>query len=204
MPTVPARYPAGDYASVLRSLLPRGRVWTREDDGVQAAVLNGLAPTLERLDSAARSLIASAFPATADALLPEWNASLALPDPCFGPFASDDDNRQQVVAKLIGTGGQSIPYYVALAATLGYTIQITEFYCHTVIRTVRDPIAGEAWAHAWRVTVLSAPPPHYHAVDDPAEGALSDMSGTQSETVLECLLRRYAPAQTVLLFTYSY
>ncbi len=200
---IDARNTAHDYAHVLRKLLPRGRVWTREDDGTQAAVLDGLAGTSEQLDSDALTLIAAAFPATADQLLPEWDQTLGLPDPCFGPFANDVQNRQQVVAKLIGTGGQSIPYFIALVATLGYTITITEFYRHTVIRDVTVPIYGEDWPYTWLVTVTGTPPPHWHAVDDPVEDPLSSYISTPNETALACLLRRYAPAQTLLVFHYS-
>jgi uncharacterized protein YmfQ (DUF2313 family) len=204
--TVPARFSHADYAAVLRKLLPRGRVWTRADvdsgGGTQAAVLDGLAHTPETIDSDALSLIAGSFPATADQLLPEWNASLGLPDPCFGPFQNDDDNRTQIIARLIGTGGQSKAYFIALAATLGYTIKITEFSVHTVIRQVTTPIANTDWAHGWLVTIVSAPPPVYHTVTDPVSGPLSAWGTSPTLTMIECLLRRYAPAQTVLAFSY--
>lgn len=67
---LPARNTAGDYADVLRKLLPRGRVWTREDEGTQAAVLDALDVTAEGIDSSALTLIAAGFPATADQLRP--------------------------------------------------------------------------------------------------------------------------------------
>ncbi|MEM5366697.1 putative phage tail protein [Paraburkholderia azotifigens] len=222
---VPARNPAGDYADVLRKLLPRGRVWTREDEGTQAAVLDALALTAESIDSSALTLIAAAFPATADQLLPEWDATLGLPDACFGPFTSDDENRQQIVAKLIGAGGQSIAYFEALAYSLGYEIQITEYAIHTVIRPVTAPIAGTDWPYTWKVSIgdaleshrytvndavdtpLSLRKPssvmHWHTVDDPVEDALSSPVTQSVQQLLECLLKRYAPAQTVVVFEYA-
>jgi uncharacterized protein YmfQ (DUF2313 family) len=244
---VPARNPASDYADVLRKLLPRGRVWTREDEGTQAAVLDALAITAEGLDSEALTLIAAAFPATADQLLPEWDETLGLPDACFGPFTSQDENRQQVVAKLIGAGGQSIAYFESLAASLGYTITIKEFSVHTVISPVTAPIAGPVWGYTWQVVIggpyatlwfevddtvdtplssrTSAPvtrwhrvtdtvgdalsshvlsdTEHWHTVDDPVEDPLSSSVTAGTETLLECLLRRYAPAHTVVIFEYT-
>jgi uncharacterized protein YmfQ (DUF2313 family) len=202
---VPARYPAAAYADVLRKLLPRGRVWTREDEGTQAAVLDGLACIPEGIDSEALTLLAAAFPGTADQLLPEWDKSLGLPDACFGPFTSAAQNREQVVAKFIGTGGQSVAYFESLAASLGCPITITEFAVHTVIRPVTAPIAGTDWAFGWLVTVsdTTTSSPHYHAVGDPVEDALSSMDTTPTVQILECLLRRYAPAQTVLVFNYA-
>jgi len=200
---VPARNTGEDYAGVLRKLLPRGRVWLREDDGTQAAVLNALGVTAENIDSAALTLIAAAFPASATEFLYEWNQTLGLPDPCFGPFSNDIENRQQIVAKFISTGGQSIPYFVALAASLGYTITIDEYYQHTVTRPVTAPIYGEDWPFTWSVNVLGVPPPHWHHVDDPVHDPLSSYIATPNETALACLLRRYAPAHTVIVFNYS-
>lgn len=200
---IAARNSAADYADVLRKLLPRGRVWTREDEGVQAAVLDALGVAAQDIDSSALTLIAAAFPATADQLLPEWDETLGLPDACFGPFANDDENRQQVVAKLISTGGQSIPYFVSLALTLGYDIEITEFAIHTVISPVTVPIAGLDWPYTWKVQIIGTPGVQWHTVDGPVEQALSFLGTTPTEQVVECLLKRYAPAQTVLIFQYS-
>lgn len=200
---IPARNSAADYADVLRKLLPRGRVWTREDEGTQAAVLDALAVTSEGIDSEALTLIGAGFPATADQLLPEWDATLGLPDACFGPFVNDDENRQQVVAKLISTGGQSIPYFESLARSLGYEISITEFAIHTVISPVTAPIAGLDWPFTWKVQIIGTPGVQWHTVDGPVEEPLSFLGTTPTEQVLECLLRRYAPAHTVLIFQYS-
>jgi uncharacterized protein YmfQ (DUF2313 family) len=200
---IAARNSAADYADVLRKLLPRGRVWTREDEGTQAAVLDALAVTSESIDSEALTLIAAGFPATGDQLLPEWDATLGLPDPCFGPFANDDENRQQVVAKLISTGGQSIPYFESLALSLGYEIVITEYTAHTVISPVTMPIFGMDWPFTWEVEIIGTPGVLWHTVDGPVEEPLSFLGTTPTEQVLECLLRRYAPAHTVLIFQYS-
>lgn len=203
--TIPARNPASDYADVLRKLLPRGRVWTREDAGTQAAVLDALAVTAEGIDSSALTLIAAAFPATADQLLPEWDATLGLPDACFGPFTDDEQNRQQVVAKLIGAGGQSIAYFVSLAQSLGCEITITEFAVHTVTSAVTTPIAGTAWPFTWQVSIAGTHDARWYTVDDPVETALSLLTGTPdtTEKIVECLLRRYAPAQTIVVFEYT-
>ncbi|WP_434115845.1 YmfQ family protein [Paraburkholderia caffeinilytica] len=204
---VAARNTAADYAGVLRRLLPRGRVWTRDgvdnDGGTQAAVLDALAVTAESLDSEALTLIAAGFPATAGQLLPEWDETLGLPDACFGPFANDAANRQQVVAKLISTGGQSIPYFESLARSLGYVIHITEFAIHTVISPVTAPVAGLDWPFTWEVEIIGTPGVRWHRVDGPVREALSFLGTTPTEQVLECLLRRYAPAHTVLIFRYS-
>lgn len=244
---IAARNSAADYAEVLRKLLPRGRVWSREDEGTQAAVLDAVAVTSEGIDSAALTLIAAAFPATATDFLPEWNETLGLPDPCFGPFGNADDDRQQIVAKLIGAGGQSIGYFVSLAASLGYAITINEFSVHTVISPVTAPIAGVEWAYVWQVEIYggysarwytvddpvdtslssrsvtgnthrhrvtdtvgdalsssarTTHDGHWHTVDDPAEDPLSSPVTTSTETLIECLLKRYAPAHTVVIFEY--
>ncbi|NUB17341.1 DUF2313 domain-containing protein [Azospirillum brasilense] len=74
-----------DFRSAAQALLPRGRVWPRESGTVQGQVLDGLAASYERQTADAAALLVDAFPASTTQLLPEWEASLGLPDACTGP-----------------------------------------------------------------------------------------------------------------------
>jgi uncharacterized protein YmfQ (DUF2313 family) len=175
-----ARFALADYAAVLRRLLPRGRVWSEDPGSVQGAVITGLAGGFERSDAAAVALLVDVFPATTDALLPEWEASLGLPDPCAGPEATAPQRRAQVVARLVAGGGLSASRYITFAAELGFTIEIETYAPFRVgVNRVTQRLFSRAWAHAWGVRVLA------------------NTSGLSS-AVLLCELEAIRPAETTV------
>lgn len=77
-------FSSADYLAALQALLPRGRVWPRESDATQTKALSGLAGVYERQNARSNNLLSDAFPITAYELLPEWESTLALPDPILG------------------------------------------------------------------------------------------------------------------------
>lgn len=191
---------AADYLAGLKALFPRGRIWPKDPDAVQSTVLSGLSPTLERLNSRANYLLIDAFPETTDELLPEWEESLGLPDPCAGVSPTVQQRRAQVVARLTDSGGQSAPYFVNFAATLGYTVTITNYTTARIGRSrCGDPLNGAAWAHAWAV---NAP---LNTVTKAEIGVASagEPLASWGNTVLECEIKPRAPAHSVLLFQYN-
>jgi uncharacterized protein YmfQ (DUF2313 family) len=195
-----ARYSRDDYARALRALLPRGRVWAHEDEGTQAAVLDGLAATPEALDSAALTLIAAAFPATADQLLPEWEASLGLPDECTGPQPSTQQRRAQVVARLTNSGGQSVQYFINCAAALGYTVTVTEYAPFRAGQSHSGQQLGtQDWFFTWAINAPTNTVTHFAA----GESSAGDPLSTWGNAVLECELNAIKPAHTILQFHYS-
>lgn len=72
-----------------------------------------------------------------------------------------------------------------------------------MIRPVTVSIYGIDWPYTWLVNVIDTPPPHWHEVSDPVDDPLSSYISTPNEKALECLLRRYAPAHTVVCFDYN-
>jgi uncharacterized protein YmfQ (DUF2313 family) len=177
-----------DYLEAIQGLLPRGRVWPRESDSVQAQALSGLAPTPQRVDAAGLALLVDAFPATAVDLLPEWEESLGLPDPCAGEAPTIAARQAQVVARFSGGGGQSVPFFIAFAAALGFTITITEF------------TGSLALANTWRVNVPGTVPTDFEfgvgRFGDPFQSVSTDAE------VLQCEFKRLKPAHTVLEFNF--
>ena len=200
-----ARYSVADYTTALRRLLPRGRVWPTDAVTEQAQVIGCLAPTLERIDEAAVDLIADAFPATTTNFVEEWEAALGLPDPCLGPNPTLQQRRDQIVARFVGSGGQSVPSFIAFAAALGFVITVTEYAPFRVGRsTVGQPLNGPAWAHGWLVTIVSGAVSADHALFRVSENRVGDLlaSSSTAAAALECEMRRLAPAHTVLLFSF--
>jgi len=191
-------YTAADYSAALAALLPRGRVWPKEADSVQFQVLGSFSPSFARSNGAANDLLVDAFPASTFNLLPEWEETLGLPDPCAGDQPTIAQRRAQVLARFIAGGGQSVAYFIAFAAALGFTITITQFKPFSVVDDVDDSIYGTDWAHAWQVNA-----PLNTVIFFDVESGVGDALAAWSNAVLECEIKRYAPAQSIVIFAYS-
>ncbi|MCA1860920.1 DUF2313 domain-containing protein [Janthinobacterium sp. HSC-3S05] len=192
-------YTAADYLSALQSLLPRGPAWPRAPDAVQTSALAGLTPIYARQNLRANHLLVDGFPTTTVELLPEWEAALGLPDPCAGPAPTLQGRRAQVVARFTATGGQSINYMKSFALSLGYVIDITQFIpARAGILRAGLPLCGNAFAHAWRVSA----PLHSSFAFRAGLSMAGEPLTSIGNAVLECELRKVAPAHTVVFFTY--
>lgn len=192
-------YTAADFAASFAGHKPVGAVWPREADTDDARTDAALMPTYVRSWRSIVALIADAFPATTARLLPEWEASLGLPDPCAGPDATLALRRAHVVARLTQSLGPTLTDLTAFAAALGTPITITEF------RPARFPVrfggtfGGPAWAHAWMVSAPGL------AINRWKFGVqkFGDPFTRWTDLLLICELRRIKPAHTALLFDYG-
>lgn len=194
-------YTAADFLKALQGLMPRGRVWPRDPDAVQTQVLSGLAPSYARSTARANYLLVDSFPATAYELLPEWESTLGLPDPCAGPSPTIAQRQAQVLARFVGVGGPSIQSLETFAANLGYSVTIEQYsQARAGILKAGQPVNGPAWNFAWKVI---APP---STIVRAAAGAMAagDPLAAWGNEVLECELRSIAPAHTTLLFAYGH
>ncbi|HWX48116.1 MAG TPA: putative phage tail protein [Roseomonas sp.] len=190
---------AARLLELFKGLLPRGRVWPREVGSDMERALAGLVPTYERLAARDANLLTDAFPATAFELLPEWEFSLGLPDPCAGEAPTLQQRRAQVVARLTARGGQSVPYMIERAARLGYEVTVRE-YAPARLGVMRfgDRMQGPEWAHVWAIRAPAT-------TITPFRFGLSSFGErfrTWGNDVLECELRAVTPAHTILLFQY--
>ncbi|ARK81032.1 phage tail protein [Burkholderia pseudomallei] len=193
-------FTAADFLKALQGLMPRGRVWPRAVDAVQTQVLSGLAPSYVRQTARSNYLLVDAFPATAYELLPEWEETLGLPDPCAGPAPTIPQRQSQVVARFVGGGGPSIADLIQFAGNLGYAITITQFVeARAGQLTAGGACAGTAWSFAWQV---NAP---LNTIVFVRAGAMAagDALASWGNSVLECELRAVAPAHTILIFAYA-
>jgi uncharacterized protein YmfQ (DUF2313 family) len=188
-----------DYANVLSKLSPKGRAWPADPGSVVQQTLASLAPTPYRAFEHAANLLIDAFPPTTVELLPEWQATLGLPDPCAGDSPTLAQEQAQVVARFTAGGGQSIDYFVSFAETLGYDITITQFVPSRFGRTFGLPFGGDDWAFLWEVNA-----PQF-TVDYLTFGNsnFGQPFSSYGNTVLQCELQRLAPAHTKVVFSYS-
>jgi uncharacterized protein YmfQ (DUF2313 family) len=192
-------YSDHDYHAALAALAPRGRAWPREPDSVFSKTLRALAPTYTRSGGRAGTLLVDAFPVAPVELLPEWEATLGLPDPCTGPLPTIQQRQEQVAARFAAGGGQSIAFYVKYAASLGYPITITQFTPSYFGTGFGQTFHGEEWSHTWQVNAPTFSLQRFEF----GRNALGEPFQYWANTVLQCELQRLAPAHTFLIFSYS-
>ncbi|WP_345719222.1 YmfQ family protein, partial [Brenneria nigrifluens] len=183
-----ARYGTDEYTSAIQSLFPVGRVWPRASDSVMTTLIRALAAAYRQNDADAVQLLVDAFPKTASALLPEWEATLGLPDDCACNASSDEAlRRQAVVSKLIGSGGQSAAYFISLAEAMGYGISIKQYrQARAGLSVCGDALNGDRWPYVWEATVTDV-----------------SNDATCSLKLLLCRLSEFSPAHTKFSSSYD-
>lgn len=193
-------FSTADFTSALLGLLPRGRVWPKGLDSVHVRAVSCYAPTFQRLSDTAVGLLVDAFPATTVDLLLEWEASLRLPDPCAGPSPTLQARRAQVVARFTNSGGQSVAFFVAFAASLGYSVTVTQYAPFRVEQAAcGHPLGGEEWAHTWAINSSLNTITRFRV----GQSSVGEPLVSWSNRVLECELAQAKPAHTYLQFHYT-
>jgi len=193
------------YRDALLALLPLGRAWRAEPESVQGRVCDALAAEPAHHHGRATDLLEESCPDRIVELLADWERACGLPDPCTPQGdATAEERRAAVVARLTATGGQTIAYFRALAERLGYAV---------AIREVRPFEAG--WSdcggtaecgppeirHVWHVAVAGPRVTHFRAGESEAGG--DPLVTVRVAEDLECLLRRWKPAQSLLAVDYE-
>lgn len=181
---------SGQYLEQLQALLPPGAAWPRESDAALTQLLAGIAEEFARVEGRAGDLLEQADPRSVTELLSDWESAFGLPDLCATSPATVDGRRLALHQRVASLGGQSRPYFVSLSALMGYETEITEFRPLRVPFTLPAHVAGRAWAFAWRVDVFGPV-------------VMGDDTPTYASAHLDCVVRRVAPAHTLVSFSYE-
>lgn len=190
-----------EYAQLLRNLLPSGSAFVRDPGTNMEQLLLGLAVEWARVESRGEQLAIDVNPLDTVELLPDWERAAGLPDKCSGELETTIQGRRNaLVAKLASTGGQSIQYFIDIAAALGYTITITEFKPFEVGRsTVGEALTNGPWQFAWQINAPETTSVFFRV----GLSAVGEALRTWGNDTLECKIRQLAPAHTVPIFTYG-
>lgn len=120
---------APDYNDAFNDLLPSGAAWPREPDTTFQKAVAGLTAiwgtTVERL--AELLLVQESDPRSTVVLLPEWERAWGLPDKCLAEPLTIMDRQRALVHKMTLLGAQSRDFFIGVAASIGYTIDIREW-----------------------------------------------------------------------------
>ncbi len=198
--TTPPNHTAYDYLQQFLRLLPRGRIWQRGWGLLQPQFLLTLMPTWVRLEQRASNLLVDAFPCSTTELLPEWMASLGLPDACSGPLDTLQAQQAAVCAKFTARGGASQDYFIDIAAALGFVITIQVFAPFYASRNrVGQRLFSTGWAYVWQVTLPRSSSAIFFRT---SVSRVGERLVSYDSSVLECLFAQYKPAHTVVIFNY--
>lgn len=182
------------------SLLPMGIMWPRGKDTLLAAVLEPLAVMLAELEATAEKMMDEVDPRTAVLCLEDFERVLGA-DPCGrDPSTLSVSARQQLAhQRWTGRGGQSVPYFVGLAAKRGVDITIEEVHPSRVgAMQAGDELVESPEQFIWRVNI-----PLGTWLDfEVGAGTTGDLLYDFELSDVECDILRAKPAHTEVVFVY--
>lgn len=209
MPDVFVRRGGAEYAQGFASLLPRGPAWPRTDDSVLMRVVRGLSEIWGvRVDASIATLLEiESDPRRTINLLAEWERAFGLPDECVGVEQSISARHEALIQRMTMLGGQSRAFFIAVAEALGYTITIEEFSPFMVgvscvgLDDHGWEIGPPEMRFYWRVRVANARLTWFRASQ--GQVGVDHHLNIDVGLDLECLLKRWKPAQTEIVFAYG-
>lgn len=166
--------------------------------GVHQADLEHDARMLGVAQARAEVLLSEMFANQTFELLTDWERVLGLAPGIDDPLQS---RRDSVVRKIRERGGMSRPYFIALAASIGYSVEIIEpvpsmadWFC------VDDELFIPDVIYQWGV-VITGIPLYQFRVGESCAGEL--LLWWDSQTMFENLLIALKPAHTFVYFIYE-
>jgi uncharacterized protein YmfQ (DUF2313 family) len=185
-----------DWANQAMAYLPNGLAWNKNPSSNLYNAVLALTGTFVNHQTSAANLLTDAFPASTVDLLPEWQATLGLPDDCSPAAPTLAQAQQQVLSRFAGVLGQSVPFLIQFAASLGFTITITEFGVPTPDNYCYAPQANTA-----NYVQINLPDVQLAFFEVGTGEAGDPLVSTASFESLECEIDRVLPATAVPFFT---
>jgi uncharacterized protein YmfQ (DUF2313 family) len=185
---------------------------------VLTKVLAAAAEEFARFDARVETLLTTELdPGQTSELLSEWEELCGLPDDCSPETQTEAERRVVVQQRLIARGGQSQAYFIEQAELLGWTASIEEYApadCGSDCEAALNPdeateadcesdcesyLRVEGWRFVWTLALVEEVSITEVSCEDSCEDALASWG----DGLLECTVRRMAPAHTLVRFTYG-
>jgi uncharacterized protein YmfQ (DUF2313 family) len=216
-----------DYTQAMLRLLPTGQAWPRSTESTLVKTVDGLCQYYGFIDSRAGDLLErESDPRITIELLPDWEKAWGLPDPCFPKATTVAERQRMLVLYMTWLGGQSRAYYSQLMEFLGFSIEIKEFAPFMAgvsqvgdtrpqkilkgppDQTIVDTTKNYRWyigppelRFYWSANVGTVSVAWFRAASGQAGVDPHCRIGVQDD--LQCLLNRWKPAHTDLVFDFS-
>ena len=179
-----------DFVQAFQDLLPRGAAWPRDPATTQGGMANAIADAAAFVHARFSTLTEiESDPAQTTELLPDWEQDFGLPDPCLPLNATIAMRRGALLARIAEGEDPTPAYFVALAATIGYTVTVS----------FATSSFGAGWQNTWFINAPSITSRHMHAGAN-VTGEYLELPGN---SFLECVMRRANPGHMQLIFNYS-
>lgn len=169
--------------------------------GIIDALYKAFAQALAETEAATVAALEEISPRRADRLLADFERVLGA-DPCGRDQGAKtlDDRQALAWQRWIATGGQSIPYFLALAKALGFEVKIEDFWPSVAgAMQAGTPLIPEGEQFVWVVHMRVKNAWHFRAGRNTAGEPL----GGWDEGSLECIFRRLKPAHSHVVFYYD-
>lgn len=207
-----------EYTHALSALLPQGIAWPRWPETVLMKTVHGLAGIMGWCDGRAADLLErESDPRITVEMLDSWERAWGLPDPCYEGPSTIGERQTALVLRMTLLGAQSRAFFIEVARFLGYDVTISEYRpfmvgidrCGDNRELLEDDTLGiwpcqigPPWMRfAWTI--------HVHLTRLTWLRATKGQAGIDPHLRiglaldLECVIRRWRPAHTEVLFDYS-
>lgn len=203
------------YKKLLKRLFPKGRAWQFVKDSEQDKLLEGLAAEPCRIDERGRDFLNEMDPNTTFEMLDNWERLLKIPDECTPDDADPtlQERRTRILQKLTTGGGQNDDFYILIAAQLGYDVgvfDVQNFRDFRVgISTVGEPLTnstepnGTTNSTGWAFTFQIVGPADLVRYFRVGQSTVGDRLVLVENDTLECVIEKFKPAHTNVLFSFT-
>ncbi|MCC2941175.1 putative phage tail protein [Citrobacter freundii] len=186
-----------EWLGALWQVMPRGKAWSRDEDGDLNRFLRALARRLSQTEFDAENLLPEMRPEKTFMLLEEWEEYLELPE-CGQLSGTVEDRRRAVVEKYHRKGGLSPWQIEAVAAALGFTIRVTVILPHHCMRSCMHPLYSARYRWTLKIDVIGISGGRFTCIDNVMTPLLSERARE-----LECVLTKYRLGGTAYEYFYS-
>jgi uncharacterized protein YmfQ (DUF2313 family) len=215
---VHVRRSGADYAQAFLALLPQGQAWPRYPATTLVQTVEGLNGYWGSVDGRAADLLEiESFPKTTVELLPDWERNFGLPDPCFPDATSIPERQNMLVLVMTLIGGQSRSFFQSISEWTGHQISIAEwapFMCGVSevgeTRFEYDDTGLYRWylgppenRFYWYVQSDDAVLEWFRCGTSYSQCGVHPHLQIITSSPIDCLLNRWKPAHTELVFDYS-